>query len=298
MNRFVLRLQFQTIHSEGCYLPVILQKILLVSCGVAERLRKPQLVAYMIIGGILLIPQHAFAQNNSILETMKRESTLVLLDDGVIEDNFDEDLDSYVDVYDPFEKFNRVSYTFNDKLYYWVLKPVKKVYQDVVPDDINLLIGNFFSNLRAPMRLVNSLLQGKFKKGGVVFTRFVLNSTIGVLGLEDVAEKEFELMPQRANFRMTLGVYGVWEGPYLYLPFFGPSNFRDSIGLTLDLTTYPLRYVDIQPSVNLIAFGADYVQKVSNKPDVYTEIKRISLDPYIAVREAYSGYQREAIKNS
>lgn len=201
------------------------------------------------------------------------------------------------EVYDPLEPLNRITFEFNDKLYFWVLKPVKKGYSAVVPADFRFVIGNFFYNVRAPIRLVNNLLQGRFEDAGVVFSRFMINTTIGVFGFGDVAAEAFDLMPQEADFGQTLGVYGIGSGVYICWPVFGPSNVRDSIGLAADFYMHPMTYVEADMGTTVSVFGTDFVNRLSITPDVYEEMKRISLDPYVATRQAYIDYRRNIIKN-
>ena len=201
------------------------------------------------------------------------------------------------DVYDPFEPVNRVFFTFNDKLYFWVLKPVKKGYSAVVPSDFRMVIGNFFNNLAAPVDFANTLLQGRFNDAGVVLGRFLINSTIGVFGFGDIAAEEFDLAPERGDFGETLGVYGIGEGIYLCWPFLGPSNIRDSVGLFTDMQLHPYAYTGLNTEERLAARGEEYVNRLSITPDSYEEIKNISLDPYVATRQAYADYRRSLISS-
>lgn len=121
--------------------------------------------------------------------------------------------------YDPLEPMNRVFFEFNDKLYFWVLKPVNTVYTAILPLDVRFCIGNFFTNLAAPIRLLNNLLQGKFSDAGIVLSRFLINSTLGVAGLGDPALVDFGLEPKPEDFGQTLGIWGLGKesisaGPY------------------------------------------------------------------------------------
>jgi phospholipid-binding lipoprotein MlaA len=251
----------------------------------------------VLLGSVLLFPSTLLAddglaggENFSIVNEMPD-----LLDDAY--DDVEEYDSVSEQVYDPLEPLNRVTFEFNDKLYFWVFKPVKTGYSYVVPEDFRLVIGNFFYNLRAPVRLVNNVLQGKFEDAGIVFSRFMINSTIGVFGFGDAAAEAFDMMPREADFGQTLGVYGLGDGLYICWPVFGPSNVRDSIGLAVDFYIHPLTYIDIDTATTLGTFGTDYVNRLSITPDVYEEMKRISLDPYIATRQAYIDYRQNIIKN-
>lgn len=206
-----------------------------------------------------------------------------------------EDDKELFEINDPLEPVNRVAFQFNDKLYFWVLKPVKEGYSNVLPEDIRIAIGNFFYNLAAPVNFVNTLLQGRFEDSGVVLSRFLINSTIGVFGLGDVAAVEFDLQPKRGDFGETLGVYGVGEGVYICWPVFGPSNVRDTVGIVGDMQLHPYAWAGFDTASESIARGGEFVNRLSITPDVYEEIKRISLDPYVATREAYVDYRRNLI---
>lgn len=224
-------------------------------------------------------------------------------DDYIIEDSAPDllgdyemaDNGEYPEIYDPLEPLNRVFFTFNDKLYFWVLKPVKRGYSAVLPEDIRTAIGNFFYNLAAPVNFVNTLLQGRFEDSGVVLSRFLINSTIGVYGFGDAAAEGFDLQPIHGDFGETLGVHGLGEGIYLCLPVFGPSNIRDGVGIFVDMQLHPYAYADLDDKAEISLRVGEFINRLSITPEVYEEIKRISLDPYIATREAYVDYRRNLI---
>lgn len=206
-----------------------------------------------------------------------------------------EDNGASIGVYDPLEPVNRVFFVFNDRLYFWVLKPVKQGYAAVVPGDIRFVIGNFFNNLASPVDFVNTLLQGRFKDAGVVLSRFLINSTIGVYGFGDIAAEGFGLEPKRGDFGETLGVYGIGEGIYLCWPFFGPSNVRDSVGLFADMQLHPYSYFELDTEDQIALRGFEYINRLSITSNVYEEIKKIAVDPYVATRQAYIDYRRNMI---
>ena len=139
---------------------------------------------------------------------------------------------------DPLQSFNRGMYQFNDTLDRAVLKPVAQGYRFVVPDFARTGVHNFFSNLGDVTVTVNDLLQGKVRQGGHDALRFTLNTTIGLVGLVDVATRAgFEKHEQ--DFGLTLGHWGIGSGPYLVLPLLGPSTVRDAVGRLGDLPTSP-----------------------------------------------------------
>ena len=152
---------------------------------------------------------------------------------------------------DPLEPFNRAMFHFNDKLYFWVLKPVAQGYKKVVPEAPRVGVNNFFSNLRFPIRFVSCLLQADFSGAATEFGRFAVNTIWGVGGLLDPASsKQLNIPKKEADLGQTLGVYGLGQGFYIVWPILGPSSARDSIGIVGDYFLYPVSY--IQPLVRLV----------------------------------------------
>ena len=137
---------------------------------------------------------------------------------------------------DPFESVNRAVFTFNENADEYVIKPVAEAYQFVLPDFVRTGVTNFFSNIGDVFVAVNNLLQGKPGNAANDIGRFLVNSTIGILGLFDVAT-DAGLEKNKEDFGQTLGVWGVPSGPYVVLPLFGPSSVRDTAGLALDIKT-------------------------------------------------------------
>ncbi len=216
-----------------------------------------------------------------------------LMDDLDDLDETDFEID---EIYDPLEPLNRVFFEFNDKLYFWVLKPVKTGYSYVVPSEFRQCIGNFFNNLAAPIRLVNNLLQGRFQDAGVVLSRFLINTTVGVGGLADIALVEFNLEPKLADFGQTLGGYGIGEGIFVCWPILGPSNLRDTFGILGDSFVHPVSFVDTTVSEFMIYYSSNKLNALSLTPGVYEDMKKYSLDPYIATRQAFYDYRRNVIR--
>ena len=194
---------------------------------------------------------------------------------------------------DPLEGLNRGIFWFNDKLYFYLLKPVARVYR-VVPRSARKSVGNFFSNLRSPVRILNSALQLKFADAGRESVRFFVNSLIGLGGLIDVADDYGQIPKNEEDFGQTLGSYRVGQGPYLVLPFFGPSSMRDAGGLVVDsyldpFTIYLTRNMSLLEKAQLKAGLA--VNYISLDGDSYEKVKRDSLDPYLFMRAAYAQYR-------
>ena len=215
----------------------------------------------------------------------------------------DEDLDEFlfedekdIEVSDPLEPINRGIFWFNDKLYFYLLKPVARGYRKVVPEPWRVAVQNVFSNLKTPVRFINAGLQGKFEDAGNELTRFVVNTTIGIGGLFDTAKDHFDIRKTDEDFGQTLGYYGVGTGFYLVLPVFGPSNVRDGTGLLVDSRMNLLYYMaEGRNYWGLLAY--DKVNDVSLDKDTYESIKKDALDPYLFVRDAYMQYRRNKVEN-
>jgi phospholipid-binding lipoprotein MlaA len=191
-----------------------------------------------------------------------------------------------VRVADPIEPFNRAMFVFNDKAYYWVLKPVAKGYNHVVNEDIRVSVRNFFSNLSTPVRVANHLLQGELRAAGTELARFAINSTTGILGLFDTARDNWGIRKRDTDLGLTLGKYGLGHGLYLVLPLLGPSSLRDGAGSFGDSFLEPLSYVDPdEASAGLKAYKE--VNKLSLRIGQYEELTGAAVDPYVAVRDFY-----------
>jgi len=201
---------------------------------------------------------------------------------------------------DPIEPVNRAFFHFNDKLYFWVLKPVATGYKAIIPEDGRIGIRNFFSNLTTPVRLANCLLQARFKGAGNETLRFVVNTTYGLAGVLDTARKEFHIEKQEVDFGQTLGIWGMGPVFYLNLPVLGPSSLRDSLGFAVDALlnpqTYLAYYFVIYGYANTGGWIVEKINEASLTLGEYESLKKAALDPYIAVREAYSQYRQNKIK--
>ena len=190
---------------------------------------------------------------------------------------------------DPWEAFNRQTHAFNMTLDEYVLHPVAKGYADYVPSPVQDGVSNFFSNLGEPGNMLNNFLQGKVKEGFVSLARFLINTTVGIAGLFDVASHmNLEYAPE--DFGETLGVWGVGSGPYIVWPFLGPSTIRDTASLPVDWATYPPTYYfwgEGDKTKYAIALGALDVINTRAQLLPTDSMLQTALDPYVAVREAY-----------
>lgn len=202
-------------------------------------------------------------------------------------------------VTDPLEPVNRAFFVFNDKLYFWVLKPVSEGYSLVVPRAVRECAGNFFFNIKTPVRLVNTALQAKFSRSGVELARFAVNTTVGVAGLWDPARSWLKLSPSDEDFGQTLGKYGVGEGVYLCLPVMGPTNLRDTLGRAGDYFLDPVSYLYLnhQNEAALEIRGGEAVNLTSMRLGDYEAFKEASFDPYSAMRDSYTQSRRNKIND-
>ena len=219
---------------------------------------------------------------------------------AAVVDSSEDEFSEYDDVgglSDPFEVMNRAIFTFNDSLRRWLLEPTARSYRKVTPNMFRTGLLNFFNNLLEPTRIINCLLQGRFKAAEEIFLRFALNTTVGVGGLMDPATFDGMKSYER-QFASTLAHYGTGSGPYLVLPLFGPSDLRGTFGLVGDTLTSPLFYVTQgDPLAVLAVKGSNAVNRTSFKLGEYEKMISGSIDPYVAVRDAYEQHQKKRWDN-
>ena len=209
----------------------------------------------------------------------------------------EETTDEYEDgIPDPFELVNRAVFQFNDKLYFWVLKPVATVYKAAVPQGLRIWLRNFFYNLEAPVRVANCLFQGKLREAGNETARFFLNTTLGFFGCVDQAKDKFGIETQDEDLGQTLGVWGMKPAFFLEVPFLGPFSFRDGIGFIGDLFLDPRTYIFGDYPVMYIVRPVEIVNETSLRLGEYEELKNAAIDPYVAVRDVYYQYRENKIK--
>lgn len=183
---------------------------------------------------------------------------------------------------DPYENFNRKVYGFNDKVDDYVAKPVADTYKKVTPDVVETGVSNFFNNLKGINVVLNDLLQAKFDQGGRDTGRFLMNSTLGMAGLFDVA-KSVGLEQNDEDFEQTLAVWGVPQGSYLVIPFLGPITTRGVPGAVFDSAANPATYVS--PFVPIQALSL--VNTRANAEGALKFIDEAALDPYVFTRESF-----------
>lgn len=186
---------------------------------------------------------------------------------------------------DPFEKFNRDMFAFNDALDRDLIKPAARTYRDLLPQPAQNGIRNFFSNLNDVIVFVNDVLQLKWHHAVNDLGRIMANTTVGFLGFVDVASENG--VPKRdEDFGQTLGYWGVPAGPYIVLPLFGPSTGRDTVGLVGDLYTSPLFWSD-ETVLNWSLATLRVIQVRADLLDAESVLEKAAVDRYVFVRDAF-----------
>lgn len=205
----------------------------------------------------------------------------------------------YEETNDPLEPMNRQILAFNRGFEKVILTPVATVYRTLLPAPARRGVYNVLHNLSSPVILANDVMQGEGKRAGDTLLRFLVNSTLGLGGLLDVAAK-FGIESHDEDFGQTLAVHGVGEGFYLVLPIFGPSNPRDGIGLAVDIVIDPVFWILRSENLNkwnYIRTGVEGLDLYSRNLEEIDELKRTSLDYYSALRSSYRQNRRSEILN-
>jgi phospholipid-binding lipoprotein MlaA len=219
-------------------------------------------------------------------------STLVLSGCATSPNNAQSEVVETEDFNDPFEDANRAIFDFNQKVDRNVLVPVAKAYRTVLPDPVRDSLRDFLRNLREPLIFANDALQGEFERAGQTFARFTLNSTLGVGGLIDVAGRWGELPYHEDDFGLTLGVWGLPEGPYVVVPVVGPATPRDLGGQVAEGFGDPFtRLVTGNPYtlywIPFVRGGVSGIDQRSRYIETLADIERTSLDYYATIRSLY-----------
>jgi phospholipid-binding lipoprotein MlaA len=247
----------------------------------------PLILLTILLGGCA---KHSADIHEPTADALNQESF-----DSQVDDEFELEAEFEAEtqqsVIDPLSGYNRVMTHVNDKLYFWLLKPVAQGYSFVMPEGARLAVGRFFKNLLMPVRFANNLLQLKPKRAGTELARFAINTTIGVLGFGDPAAKHFDLQPYPEDFGQTLGHYGVGSGFHIVLPLLGPSNLRDTIGLIPDHFLDPVTYID-NSKERLAVRAYKQVNHTSLHIGEYESLKLDAVDLYTFLRDGYE--QRRA----
>ena len=194
---------------------------------------------------------------------------------------------------DPLEPWTRAVYKFNDQVDQVIAQPVARGYRRVVPGEIRDRVRNFFSNIADPLIGVNNVLQGKFEDGFLDGMRFIVNSTVGLFGIHDVATA-MALEKHNEDFGQTFGRWGAAPGPYLVLPFFGSSDLRDGIGWVADIYADPM--TEIRPrEVQYLMYGLRFTQTRTDLLEASRILEEAALDKYTFQRDAYLQRRRSLV---
>ena len=220
--------------------------------------------------------------------------------DQVKTDPDDFETSAYEDeIYDPLESINRAIFSFNNVADKIVLEPVAKGYRKL-PSPIQSGLSNFLSNLRTPLVVVNQFLQGQSENAIQSTGRFIVNSTVGVFGLFDVADK-VGLEEKEEDFGQTLATWGIGDGFYIVLPLFGPSNIRDTTGMVITMLTDPVNAYAVREGEAWLVPMRTATNAVDQRSKIIDEVNALrnnSVDYYAAVRSSYYQNRKAAIDNT
>lgn len=223
--------------------------------------------------------------------------------EGLAQEGRAADEDAALQVWDPIEPVNRGIFWFNDKADIYVLEPVARGYDYIVPAPMQDCIGNFFNNLRYPAYLVSDLVQLKFTQAAEHTGRFLLNTVVGMAGLVDVAS-HWGLKEHEEDFGTALAYHGVPPGPYLVLPFLGPSNLRDGFGRLVDGFLHPLYYTGSvgasERQALAIGVGSRALDLIDQRANMFEAIKAAkesALDYYLFVQSAFYQHRQGLVED-
>ena len=218
-------------------------------------------------------------------------------DDSELLDSFEEEFEqSSSDDNDPLKEYNIMMTNYNDIFYTKIFFPLADEYKTILPKSARVCVSNFFDNLKYPIRLTNNLAQLKFKNSLDETKRFLLNSTIGIAGLFDIARTSYNIKRHNEDLGQTLGFYGIGGGYHLVLPFIGPSNIRDAVSIFLDATYFDPVYYYFNLEDALVIKTGYYINEASFHAKEYNSIKRDSVDLYPHLKDLYEQYRKSEIK--
>uniref|UniRef100_I2Q0D3 Surface lipoprotein n=1 Tax=Desulfovibrio sp. U5L TaxID=596152 RepID=I2Q0D3_9BACT len=208
-------------------------------------------------------------------------------------------------VADPLYHWNKFWFTFNHYFFTGLMRPLSTGYSYVAPRMVRTGLANAYTNFTFPIRFINSLLQLDFTKASREFGRFMLNSTLGIGGLVDVAKSDPNLQPGNEDFGQTLGHYGIGDGFYIVWPLLGPSTLRDTVGLAGDAAANPLTWIFSPFAVYddgynpwfwpYVIKASDVFNRLPETLENYDSVVKPAIDPYSAVKDAYIQYRRNAV---
>ena len=200
---------------------------------------------------------------------------------------------------DPWRRFNRGSYAFNGFLDRVLIRPIARAYMKITPSPVRRGLGRVVDNLREPSTVLNAGLQGRPKRAAQAGARFVINSTVGVLGVFDVASR-MGLERSRADFGQTLGRYGVEAGPYIYLPIVGPLNLRDGLGQVVDALTDPISLATggLGSDFGAGRLGVTALDYRSSADATLAAVDEEATDPYATIQSAYLQNRESVVREA
>lgn len=207
---------------------------------------------------------------------------------------------SSTNIPDPLEPLNRGVFKFNTALDVILIEPLAMGYNALLPEVVRTGIRNFLRNLRAPLHIANNLLQGDVGDAGVGAARFVINTTIGVGGVVDVAANQ-GLNYEQEDFGQTLAVWGVGDGFYIVWPVFGPSSLRDSAGIGVDALADPVRIIAFNADKEWVYYtrgGIEYLDTRAGLVDTLRDVRKNSLDYYASMKSMYEQRRTALIRDN
>ena len=210
-----------------------------------------------------------------------------------------EGLAEYRETNDPFEPANRAMFEVHEVADRYVLQPVAEAYRDVVPQEVRTGIRNALGNLRAPVILANDLMQGNISRARITLGRFMVNSTLGLGGILDVA-RDWGVPGHSEDFGQTLAVWGAGEGFYMFVPLFGPSSPRDLVGQGVDRLINPLNWLGqgvLVDAAGWTQLGLTVLDTREALLEPIDQVRATSLDPYSTLRSAYRQRRAFEIRN-
>jgi len=238
------------------------------------------------------------ASDSSIKLELKMPSSTSI----IISDSFDDLKDPFAsksaapEMSDPFEDYNRFMFDFNEDFYDNIMEPIVREYRDAVNEDIRMGISNIFSNAMAPLKFISSLLQGDLDKTGRVVGRTIINTTLGVGGMFDVASSAFEIDDVNEDLDQVLGSYGVPTGPYVVLPLFGPSSVRNIFGRAGGMFLSPTYHFAPGIEVGGSLTVTEQINDTSFIVDDIEQLEESTIDKYESVRDFYGQYRDGLVK--
>ena len=222
--------------------------------------------------------------------------------EDALEDEFEDDLEDEfaeeeeIEIIDPLSGYNEAMTVINDRIYIWILQPVATGYGVVLPQFIRRSIARAFNNLLFPLRFINNMLQFKFEQAASETGRFILNTTLGIMGLTDPAKDIFKLEPHPEDFGQTLGHYGIGGGFHIVLPLLGPSNLRDTIGKIPEVYLLDPKVLIEDSNTETQVRVIEIVNQTSLQLGQYESLRKDAVDLYPFLRDIYEQNRNEQIE--